>query len=118
MEEEDRLYPIERILHEFDEGGKIIDEMYDKYHGILPYDEIHRLIKEEKEKEIYYKAAPYIYLLRHYHWRSASRTATRAIYPENEGVLLRNNTPFWLFIHLFISQSIWCWAIWQKRLYT
>lgn len=50
MEEEDRLYPIERILREFDEGCKIIEEMYDKYRGILPNEEIHRLIKEEKER--------------------------------------------------------------------
>ena len=50
LEESDRLYPIERILREFDEGCKIIDEMYDKYHGILPNEEIHRLIKEEKKR--------------------------------------------------------------------
>ena len=50
MEEEDRLYPIERILREFGEVYDIIDEMYDKYHGILPNEEIRRLIKEEKER--------------------------------------------------------------------
>ena len=50
MEEEDRLYPIERILREFDEGCKIIEEMYDKYRGILPNEEIHRLINEEKAR--------------------------------------------------------------------
>lgn len=50
LEESDRLYPIERILREFDEGCKIIEEMYDKYSGILPNEEIRRLIKEEKER--------------------------------------------------------------------
>ena len=50
MEEEDRLYPIERILREFDESCKIIEEICDKYRGILPESEIRRLIKEEKER--------------------------------------------------------------------
>ena len=50
IEEDSRLYPIERILREFDEVCDIIDEMYDKYKGILPDNEIRRLIKEEKKR--------------------------------------------------------------------
>lgn len=47
MEEERRIYTLERTMREFDEGCKIIEEMVDKYKGILPDEEIHRLIKEE-----------------------------------------------------------------------
>lgn len=50
IEEDSRLYPIERILQEFGEVYDIIDEMYDKYKGILTDDEIRRLIKEEKKR--------------------------------------------------------------------
>lgn len=50
IEEDARLYPIERILREFDEVCDIIEEMYDKYKGVLHDDEIRRLIKEEKQR--------------------------------------------------------------------
>lgn len=47
IEEERRIYTLERTMREFEEGCKIIEEMVDKYKGILPDEEIHRLIKEE-----------------------------------------------------------------------
>ena len=50
MEEEDRIYTDERFLNDFDESCKIIEEICDKYRGILPESEIRRLIKEEKER--------------------------------------------------------------------
>lgn len=47
IEEERRTNTVEQTLREFEEGCKIIEEMYTKYRGILPNEKIHQLIKEE-----------------------------------------------------------------------
>ena len=52
IEEERRANTVEQTLREFEEGCKIIEEMVDKYKGVLPDDEIHRLIKEEIKRRV------------------------------------------------------------------